>query len=974
MLNATAEPVAAPGAPQNASDGALAVAPLNPKLLARIQGLADWAGFAAAALGAIGLLGWVLGNETLKSVLPGHVSMKANTALGFVLSGLSIRLLRSEGRGLRVRCGQVFAAVITAVGVATLAEYIFALDLHIDQSLFHEPAGTIGTASPGRMAVNAALNFVLLGTALLLLRRETARKRHVTDLLALTAAVISVLALLGYLFGVSSLYGFASYTQVALPTAVAFVVLSVGVLAAAADWGWASHLASDGLGGFTLRRLLPLALLLAPLFGWAVASPEKHGWYDSPMGHALFVLGLMVILGTVVVRNARTLDKIDAHRRRSETLLRRSRDQWELTFNCMTEGLSYHAPDYTVLGGNEAFFALLGPDRLPGTKCYEVVHGTQCPPDYCPMQRTLASGRTESGEFFEPRLRRYLSVRTDPVLDAEGKITRIVHVVQDVTERKLADADIHRLAEIVESTDDAIIATDLEGKVIAWNRGAEKMYGYTRAEMVGQDIAITCPPELRHEVADELRQLRAGRRVQSFETRRVRKDGAMMEVSLTISPLVDASGQVTGTSAIARDITERKRAELEIQRRGREAEEARMRLNAVVSSVGEGLYHLDQDGRLVFMNAAAERMLGYRLQEIRGCNMHDLVHSRLPDGTERHPEDCGLLGVIRLGEPYHTSEDYFQRSDGSFIPVEYTSAPLLLEGKVAGAVLSFRDIGERQRAERERTDLLHREQQARREVEAKNAEIAQLNAELEERVRQRTAELEISNRELEAFSYSVSHDLRAPLRSIDGFSQILLDEYSDKLDQEGRAFLGRVRAASQHMGQLIDALLQLSRVTRSEMRHDRVDLSGVVRSIAESLRQSAPQRQVEFRIADGLVVSADSHLLQVALENLLGNAFKFTMRCEHAEIEFGARIENNETVYFVRDNGAGFDMAYAHKLFGAFQRLHGVTEFEGSGIGLATVERIIRRHGGRIWADSQVGEGATFYFTLAPPKPQQPHH
>ena len=210
----------------------------------------------------------------------------------------------------------------------------------------------------------------------------------------------------------------------------------------------------------------------------------------------------------------------------------------------------------------------------------------------------------------------------------------------------------------------------------------------------------------------------------------------------------------------------------------------------------------------------------------------------------------------------------------------------------------------------------------------------------------------------------MSHELRAPLRRIDGFSHILLDEYADKLDADGQNFLQRVRNASQHMGQLIDALLQLSRVTRSEMRLDQVDLSQMATEITSALQQASGDRKVTVNIGAGLMAIGDQRLLHVALQNLLGNAFKFTSRTPEAEVEFGSWMQDGTTMYFVRDNGAGFEMEYAHKLFGAFQRLHSVTEFEGSGIGLATVQRIVSRHGGRIWADGAPGKGATFYFTL----------
>lgn len=251
------------------------------------------------------------------------------------------------------------------------------------------------------------------------------------------------------------------------------------------------------------------------------------------------------------------------------------------------------------------------------------------------------------------------------------------------------------------------------------------------------------------------------------------------------------------------------------------------------------------------------------------------------------------------------------------------------------------------------------------EIATLNAELKSLNTDLEARVEERTRELELSNRELEAFSYSVSHDLRAPLRTIDGFSLALAEDFSECLNEEGRDFIRRVRGGVQRMGTLIDALLQLSRVTRSEVQRDRVDLSQLVTLVFHELMVNDPERRVAFSAKPGVMAEADPRLLRVAFENLLGNAIKFTSRAEEARIEFGETEKDGHTVYFIRDNGAGFDMQYVDRLFTAFQRLHGDRDFKGSGIGLATVSRIIRRHHGEIWAEGQTGQGATFFFTLS---------
>jgi light-regulated signal transduction histidine kinase (bacteriophytochrome) len=274
------------------------------------------------------------------------------------------------------------------------------------------------------------------------------------------------------------------------------------------------------------------------------------------------------------------------------------------------------------------------------------------------------------------------------------------------------------------------------------------------------------------------------------------------------------------------------------------------------------------------------------------------------------------------------------------------------------------EVAERQVAQeslQEQTVLLEEEINERQTAQN---EIRTLNFELEQRVHERTAQLKEANSELEAFSYSVSHDLRAPLRSIDGFSQALLEDYPEKLDEQGKDYLRRVRAGSQRMAGLIDDMLKLSRVVRDVMKRETVDLSAMARSVAEELRRAEPDRLVTFSIQEPLTAQGDPQLLRVVLENLFGNAWKFTAQREKARIEFGLSVINDKATYFVRDDGAGFDMLYADKLFIPFQRLHAFSEFSGTGIGLSIVQRIIHRHGGEIRAEGAPGQGAAMYFTL----------
>ena len=367
-------------------------------------------------------------------------------------------------------------------------------------------------------------------------------------------------------------------------------------------------------------------------------------------------------------------------------------------------------------------------------------------------------------------------------------------------------------------------------------------------------------------------------------------------------------------------------------------------LRSVLDSIGDGVVVINELGEFILLNPAAEELLGFKITQEKPPERRQSVCA-IPDQATPYSALELPLGRVLQGQVVDNEEIYIQYSphpDGMWLSV--TARPLTSHaGTIHGAVAVFSDITTRKRAEQE---------------------IRTLNAELEQRVIDRTRKLEAANKELESFSYSVSHDLRAPLRSIDGFSRILQEDYADKLDDQGRDSLGKIRVSTQRMSQLIDDMLQLSRVTLTELRRAPVDLSALVRTVSEELRRSDPQRPVEWVIEPDLITHADSRLMRIVFENLLGNAWKFTGHQSAPRIEFGRAERDGAPTYFVRDNGAGFDAQYAHKLFQAFQRLHTVSEFPGTGIGLATVQRVIHRHGGHIWAEGEPGHGATLFFTL----------
>lgn len=352
-------------------------------------------------------------------------------------------------------------------------------------------------------------------------------------------------------------------------------------------------------------------------------------------------------------------------------------------------------------------------------------------------------------------------------------------------------------------------------------------------------------------------------------------------------------------------------------------------LRGFFDAAPDALVLIDRRGRILFINSQTERLFGYPREELVGQSMEVLVPDRF---RAVHPGHRAAFFSDPKVRGMGTGLDLWGLcKDGSERPIEISLSPIETESGLV-VLSAIRDVTDRHRAQKALT-------------------IAKERA-------------EAASRELEAFSYSVAHDLRAPLRSIDGFSLALLEDYADRLDETGRDYLERVRGGAQRMAQLIDSLLLLARLTQSKLEKSEVNLSALVRASLRRLEESAPGRQVEIRIAENLRDRGDARLLSVLFDNLLGNAWKFTSRTENARIEFGREELDGRSHYFIRDNGAGFDMSYANKLFGVFQRLHSTNQFEGIGIGLATVQRIVHRHGGSIHARGEVGRGAVFYFTL----------
>jgi PAS domain S-box-containing protein len=526
----------------------------------------------------------------------------------------------------------------------------------------------------------------------------------------------------------------------------------------------------------------------------------------------------------------------------------------------------------------------------------------------------------------------------------KGELARLVPAIErelrDVEgrrERQQAEAALReheaRFRLLVEGgKDQAIFMLDPAGYIVSWHAGAECMQGYEPDEIIGQHFSRVYRPEDRAQQRPEheLEVAMAEGQVEA-EGWRVGQHGSPFWAHVVITALRDEAGQLRGFVKVTRDVTERRHMEERLR-----ASETRYR--RLFEASRDGILIVDAvTHKITDVNPFMVELLGYARDEFLGKELWEIGVLTDAAASQDAFRVLQATGYIRY-------EDLpLQTKAGARRDVEFVSNVYLENGHQV-IQCNIRDITVRMQAE---------------------AEIHRLNADLEQRVRDRTVQLDALNHDLEMFNASVSHDLHAPLRRIDSFVDALRDDYAELLDADGLQLIRHIGGSTQRMHTLIDALLALSHVSRHALECQPVDLSTLAHEIAIELHRRQPTRQVDWVIADGLSTHGDARLLRIVLDNLLSNAWKFTSTTAQARIEFGEQtVPDGTSVWFVRDNGAGFDMALVDKLFGAFQRLHRDTEFPGTGIGLATVQRIIHRHGGRVWAEGAVDQGATLYFTL----------
>ncbi|WP_185963136.1 PAS domain-containing protein [Flavobacterium gawalongense] len=824
----------------------------------------------------------------------------------------------------------LFPSVMILIGLLTLGEYLFEINFGIDEFLFKEETRATATSDPGRMSPITAFCFILSGISLMLLYRNKAFQMF--QLLSLAVFALALLTLIGYAYAVNDFQGgMASFTKMAIHTSVAFVFLSVGMLFSKSDKGIMSIFTNDGIAGITTRKLLPVIIFTPLILGWLRLIGQQAGYYGTELGVALFSFITILILMTVVFVISGTLLSIDRKRKNAEKHLK----EFEHFFN--------NSNDLSCIANMEGYFEIINP-QFVNVLGYSEKELLEHPYFYFIHPDNLDTTTQEMGKAndggnilnFINRYRKkdgsYLWLEWHSTFNPiTGKVYAIA---RDITERKKAEEQLFiankelesYILQLAESEEKFRMVLD-SAQIGAWDLNLvidtawrsilhDQIFGYENLlPEWGYEIFIKhVIPEDREYVKQRFEEAYSKGRF-SMECRIKRaNDNTIRWISAQGLAYKNEKGELTKMMGIVIDINDRKNSEHEL-----EVITAKLKEAQALAKMG------NWDSNLV-TNTDAWSDEAFK---ILGLDPNTTIPSPDTYFSCIHPNDLAFVKE-KVSEVFATLKgntyNYrIKRKDGTIIHA------------LSQSNMDFDENNNPTRFFGIIQDI----------TEIKNAE-------------EKLIEI---NKELESFSYSVSHDLRAPLRAINGYAQILNEDYGKKLDQEGMRILETIRSNATKMGTLIDDLLAFSRLGRKEIQKTEVDMDKLIESVINEMNKSITHK-AEINTANLHKVKADYRLLHQVMFNLVSNAIKYSSKGENPVVRISSEEKNGDIVFSVNDNGAGFDMQYADKLFGVFQRLHSHEEFKGTGVGLAIVQRIITKHGGKVWAEGIVNKGATFHFSL----------
>lgn len=917
-----------------------AVAPPPPVPCAWPRFWSQAAGAVVAAVGTLAAAGWAFGAPALTGVVPGFVTMKINTALCLVLAGVGVALHRR--RAVRLTC----AALVGVAAGLSLVEYATGFDLHFDQLLVHDP-GDFHTV-PGRMAQSTAFCFLWSAAALALLELRGKWFTWIQQGLSLGVAAVGLTVFLGYVLEAEELRRAVGFTSMALNTAVAFILLAVGLLCTCEN-GLVSALAADSPGARLACRLLPMVLLAPMLLGWLHVMGERADLFGSGAGAGLFTIAIISFASAFVWWTAGAINREDAARRATEMQLRNQ------------AALMDHARESLIVRelGGPILFWNRGAETLYGWPAADAVGqrlGVLLRTDGRLIEET--NSRLERSNHWEGELTQVARDGRRVIVESSQTATRaadgrllVLESDRDVTERRRTEEAMRLLSGAVEAAANGIAVTDREGKILWINAAFTRLTGYSQTEAVGRNPRVLKsgrhPPEFYQQMWATI--LRG--EVWRGEVVNMRKDGGFYAEEMTITPVRAAGGEVTHFIAVKQDVTDRKEAQEKLRRFNVELEQRVVEQTAALRAAAayarslieaslDPLVTISAEGKITDVNRASAEVTGRARGELIGTDFSEYF-------TEPAKAREGYQRVFSEG----FVRDYplaIRHAAGRTIDVLYNATVYRDEaGEVQGAFAAARDITERKKVE---------------------AELARHREHLEDLVKERTAELARSNEELERFAYVASHDLQEPLRAVSGYLSLIETRLRDKLDEKSRHHIAGAIEGAARMETLIRDLLSLSRVGTQGKAFEPANLTAVLRQTLGDLRPAIQEAGASVTFGPLPTLAVDASQVAQLFRNLIGNAIKFRGD-RPPEIHVSAEPQAAQWLFAVRDNGMGIESQHQQRIFVMFQRLHTRKQYPGTGIGLAICKKIVERHGGAIWVNSEPGQGSTFHFTLPSQQP-----